>query len=283
MNKKGFGSFGVCAKCQHILKCPRCDVPLTFLYESKQVVCRYCNHHAPHPSVCPECHGAYLNFSGMGIEKLESEVARFFPSARVQCYAKENETPPHDFDILIATQAVVRLDGVLRFDVTCAVQIDSELNRLDFQAAESTFSLLTHLRAMTKEKLFIQTHLRDNYCLKAVIENKPALFYKKELVLRKELHFPPFASMAEIVLRSTDEQAAMRQAELLFDALTKESKKGIEVLAPQVLSLARLREQYRFVIVVKGKSRKILTGLIRKGLGLIQRGSKTIVTVNLYP
>jgi primosomal protein N' (replication factor Y) len=283
MNKKGFGSFGVCAKCQHILKCPRCDVPLTFLYESKEIACRYCNHRAPYPSVCPQCKGAYLHFTGMGIEKLESEVARSFPTARVQCYAKENEAPPKDFDILIATQAVVRLDESLRFDLTCVVQIDSELNRLDFQAGESAFSLLTHLKAMTSDKLFVQTHLRDNYCLKALMENKPALFYKKELALRRELHFPPFAHMAEIVLRSTDKEAALRKGDLLFGILNEKKVKGIEILPLQVLSLARLRDQYRFVIVIKGKSRKVLVGLIRKALATVQRGSKTITTVNVSP
>ncbi len=283
MNKKGFGSFGVCAKCQHILKCPRCDVPLTFLFETKEVVCRYCNHRAPYPTACPQCHGAYLHFSGMGIEKLESEIARRFPSARVQCYAKESETSPKDFDILIATQAVVRLDAQLCFDLTCVVQVDSELNRLDFQAGESAFSLLTHLQAMTKEKLLMQTHLRDNYCLKAVTQQNPTLFYKKELALRRELQFPPFTHIVEIVVRSTDQPSALGQAEFLFTTLNEKKIKGIEILPVQTLALARLRDQYRFVIVVKGKSRKALVGLIRQALAMIPRGSKTMTTVNVSP
>jgi len=283
MNKKGFGSFGLCSKCQHILKCPRCDIPLTFLYESKQVACRYCNYHAPCPSVCPQCHGAYLNFTGMGIEKLESEVSRLFPAARVQTYAKENEVAPCDFDILIATQAVVRLDDSLRFHLTCIVQMDAELNRLDFQAGENTFSLLTHLHAMTIDKFCVQTHLRDNYCLKAFIDSKPDLFYKKELSLRRELTLPPFAHMAEIVVRSVRQDASLQQAELLHKVLTEKSIKGIEISSVQVLSLARLRDQYRFVIVAKGKSRKALVTLIGKALASVQKTSTVITTVNMIP
>ncbi|MCX5681663.1 MAG: primosomal protein N', partial [Candidatus Omnitrophica bacterium] len=110
MNKKGFGSFGACSKCHHVLKCPHCDIPLTFLYEQKKVVCRHCSYQAPCPSVCPQCQGAYINFTGMGIEKLESEASRLFPKAKVVCYAKESSTLPSGFDILIATQAVIRFD-----------------------------------------------------------------------------------------------------------------------------------------------------------------------------
>jgi len=89
--------------------------------------------------------------------------------------------------------------------------------------------------------------------------------------------------MAEIVLRSANEQAAMHQADLLFNTLIQKKRKGIEILPPQILSLARLREQYRFVIVIKGVSRKVLANFIRQGLSSVQRASRAITTVNLYP
>jgi primosomal protein N' (replication factor Y) len=283
MNKKGFGSFGACSKCHHVLKCPRCDIPVTFLYEEKKVVCRHCSYQAPCPSVCPQCHGAYINFTGMGIEKLESEVARFFPRAKVACYAKESASLPSGFDILIATQAVIRFDDKAHFNLSCAVDVDAELNHLNFETGENAFSFLRHIQAMTSEKFFIQTRLKENYCLQALAQNKPEIFYAKESQFRRELHFPPYGIMAEIFVRSVDQQSALRQAELIFEALTKKCPKGLEVSPPQVLSLARLRDKYRFVIVAKGNPTMKLALFIHKAIASLKRSGKTITTVNINP
>lgn len=283
MNKKGFGSFGTCSKCHYVLKCPHCDIPLTFLYEQKKVVCRHCTYQASSSSICPKCHGAYINFSGMGIEKLESDVARIFPRAKVACYAKESGALPSNYDILIATQAIIRFDDKARFNLTCLVDIDAELNHLNFETGENAFSLLRHLQAMTTEKFFIQTRLRENYCLKALVKNNPALFYSKEAKFRRELHFPPFGTMAEIFVRSIDQQSALHQAELIFEALTKKRLKGLNVSPPQVLSLARLRDKYRFVIVAKGTATMKLAPFVHKAISSLKRSGKTITTVNINP
>lgn len=283
MNKKGFGTFGACAKCHHVLKCPHCDIPLTFLYEQKKVVCRHCTYQAPCPSTCPSCRGAYINFSGMGIEKLESQVARLFPSAKIACYAKESGALPASFDILVATQAVTRFDDKARFDLTCVVDTDAELSRINFEAGENAFLLLRHLHAMTRDKFFIQTRLPDNYVLKALVKNSPKLFYTKEAALRRELHFPPFGQLAEIFVRSRDQASALKQAEAIYTALTRKKAKSLEISPPQVLSLARLRDQYRFVIVVRGTLTAYVSPLIAKTLASLRRSGKTITTVNVAP
>jgi len=221
----------------------------------------------------------------MGIEKLESEAARLFPKARVACYSKENECAalPTSFDVLIATQAIIRFDTSARFALSCAVDADSELNRLNFEAGENAFSLLRHIQAMTSEKFFIQTRLKENYCLKALAHNQPALFYAKEAQFRRELYFPPYGNMAEIFIRSTDQPSALSQAQLIFEALTKKSRKGLEVSPPQVLSLARLRDKYRFVIVAKGRPAMKLAPFIHKALGTLKRSGKTMTAVNVNP
>lgn len=282
MNKKGFGSFGSCAKCQHVLKCPRCDVPLTFLYQEQKVVCRHCQYTSDRPAACPQCQGAYVNFSGMGIEKLESEASRLFPTAKVQCYSGDTAQPPDRCDIVVATQVFTRLHG-MSFQLSCVMDVDSELNRLDFQAAEKTFALLTDLEAMTHNVVYLQARLKDNYCLKAFLKNNTKTFYKHELALRRELQFPPFVHLAEIVTRSVSSQAALQQSQRLYEELVKKNGKKFSFAEPQVLSLARLRDKYRFAIVAKGRSRAELLQLIRRTLSKAKKMSQTTTVVNLEP
>ncbi len=282
MNKKGFGSFGSCAKCQHVLKCPRCDVPLTFLYQEQKIVCRHCQYKADRPSACPQCQGAYVNFSGMGIEKLESEVSRLFPSAKVQCYSNDTDKPSEHCDIIIATQIFTRLYG-MTFQLSCAMDVDSELNRLDFQAAEKTFALLTDLEAMTQDTLYVQARLKDNDCLKTFLKNKIKDFYKQELALRRELQFPPFVHLAQIVTRSTNSQAAFQRSQRLYEEFMKKSGKKFSFAESQVLSLARLRDQYRFAIVAKSRSRSHLMRFIRTTLKHVKKAGPTTTVVNMEP
>ena len=283
MNKKGFGSFGSCAKCQYILKCPRCDVPMTFLYQEKKIVCRHCQYKADRPATCPQCQGAYVNFSGMGIEKLESEVSRIFPSAKVQCYSSETAVQPQHCDIVIATQIFTRLNGKMMFQLSCVMDVDSELNRLDFQAAEKTFALLTDMEALTQGAIYIQARLKDNDCLKAFVKGKAKVFYKEELALRRELQFPPFIHLAEIVTRSTNSQAALQQSQQIYEALTKKHDKRFSFTESQILSLARLRDQYRFAIVAKSRSRSALLSFIRQTLKKVKKTGRTTTVVNMEP
>ncbi len=283
MNKKGFSSFGFCSKCQHVLKCPRCDVHLTYLFHSKKVVCRHCNYKIDRPETCPSCHGEYLNFSGLGIEKLESECARIFPSARIACYDKETKEIKKDFDILIATQAVFNLKLKTAFNLVSAVQIDAELNRLDFQAGQKVFSMIMRLRSLSCDKVIIQTRLLDNYCIKAFTAGKLRDFYQAELNLRKEVGFPPFAHMVEIVVRSLKEDSAFIQAENFYERLEERNKEEIEIIAPQPHLIARLRDQYRFVILLKGKKVEKMIKLIKVTLKEMKRKGQAIITVNVDP
>jgi len=283
MNKKGFSSYGVCAKCQHVLKCPRCDVHLTYLFHSKQVVCRHCHYSANRPEICPSCNSGYVNFSGQGIEKLESEVARIFPMARVSCYDSDTKKFNRNSNVLVATQAVLNLEAKPSFDLTAVVQIDSELNRLDYRAAHKTFSLLLHLKNLTKKQMIIQTRLSDNYCIQRLAKDDFLGFYEDELELRKEIECPPFVHMAEVLVRSLKQEDALAQADCLYQRFLDQNIKDIEILEPQPHMIARLRDQYRFAILIKGKNVEKIVKVIRQSFKDIKRKSSTIITVNIDP
>src|SRR3989338_2414222 len=99
MNRRGFSTLTSCQQCGFRLKCARCDVSLTYMYAKAKMVCRHCNFTMDPPRICPNCNKSYLRFSGMGIEKLESEICRYFPQAKVVRYDKETKGFPKDFHV----------------------------------------------------------------------------------------------------------------------------------------------------------------------------------------
>lgn len=284
INKKGFSSFGICGNCGYTLKCPRCDIYLTYSYHSKVVYCRLCSHKQPKPEFCPECKKTYIHFKGAGIEKLESEVARYFPQARIVRFQDKAQDVPYNADILIATQAVFGLFEKMTFSLSVAMQIDAQLDRADYKAGHNAFALLSQMCNMTERCLLIQTRLRNNYCLCAVKTQDPDIFYDQEMKFRKDLALRPFAHLAQIIIRGVLKDKVQQQAEDFFQVLKDQNAgKNVEIFEPQAAAMAKLRDQHRFVIVIKAKSVNKITGLMRKALGSFRKKSGIVITINLDP
>ena len=281
MNRKGFSTLTSCTKCGYKVKCPRCDVPLTYLFAQKKMVCRYCNLNLAPPKICPQCNNSYLRYKGLGIERLESELSREFPFARICRYDKETKELSKDFHILITTQAILRLQEDLLADALGVIQIDSELSRPDFRSAQKAFSLLTHLKRFVKGKILIQTFLPDNYCVRAMAKNDFKGFYRKELKLRRELGLPPYKHLIEVMVRSAKKEAAREQAEILFQGLKKNKKGTIEISEPQEDFLPRLRGKYRFNILVRTTSPPKAMRFIRATIGSSKKKAGVIITLNI--
>lgn len=280
MNRKGFSSRTRCNQCGFALQCDRCDVHLTYFYSKKKLICRRCGKKSALPAVCPQCHGSYLRSGGTGVEKLESELSRIYPQARVEHFDKESPIVPKDFNVLIATQAVMKSVEHLNLNVIGVVQMDSELNRLDFRSSQRAFSLLVHLRLSAKEKLIAQTRLSDHYCLKNASKLNFKRFYQEELGFRKELGFPPYVSMISLGVRSLKEQEAFEVANDIFTALTAQKVKGMELMDPHPDIIPKLRDKYRFTVIVKGKKIKPMLLSIKKVLREVAKKKNVIVTMN---
>ncbi len=284
MNKKGFSTLTRCEKCGYTVKCKRCDTNLTYMFSVKKMVCRYCSFTAAAPTVCPQCQSLYIKYKGMGVEKLESEMARLFPQARVGHLDKDTGALPLDRDILITTQAVLKWQDQLSADVVAVLQFDSELNRADFRSAQRAFSLLINLRNMATKKFIVQTHTADNYCLKSFVKLDFKKFYKEELALRRQLDLPPFRCLVSISLRAAKESEVSQQSQDFYQALQKyRSSDDVEVLEPQPEAIAKLRGKYRFGIFLKAKSPLKIRQLIKKALSSFKKKRGIIVSVNVEP
>ncbi len=283
INRKGFSSATRCNQCGHSLQCPRCEVSLTYLYSKKKMACRRCRFTTEVPKICPNCRSRYLRSVGTGIEKLESDIARVIPTARISRYEQETKQAPRNANIIIATQAVRRILPELNADVLAILQFDAFLNRVDFRSANKVFSLAMELRHQVSKKLVVQTFQMDNYALKTLVKMDFDAFYGEELKLRQELKLPPFDYLATVMLRGKQEEAVLAQANALFELLTKKETAGVEVLDPQADVIPKLRDQYRFTIMLKGQSLETILGLIKAALKDLKRKSSVIVTVNVDP
>ncbi len=283
LNRRGFSSLTRCNQCGHTLQCERCRVNLSYLYSAKTLVCHRCGGRSAMPAFCPQCKSSYLRSTGGGIEKVESELARNYPQARLAKFDKETAATPSTADIIVATQAVLRVLDRLTVALVGILDIDAELNRLDFRAGQRAFSLMVRLRQAACEKVVVQTHNRDSYCLKAARDMDFEKFYQEELKLRRELSLPPFRHLAAVGLRGRDENAVFEQARVLYEHIKKHDAQNIEVLNPQPDFIPKLRDQYRFSIMLKGKSVPRLLAAVSSVSRDFKKKKGIIVTVNVDP
>ncbi len=282
LNRRGFTTFTRCEHCGLIIKCERCDTPLIYFYAKKIMICRYCQAKKILPKICPQCQKAYLRSMGSGTEKLESEIARFYPQAKIFCYDKENQVLPQDCHIIIATQAILKEEKLEAY-VVAVLDFDAQLNHPDFRSAHKAFATLIRLRQFAREKFLVQTRLPDHYSLKAASKMDFDFFYKEELYLRKELGLAPFKSLLLLKIRGVQEQSVVDQSQILFEELEARRSKEIEISEPYPEGIIKLRGQYRYNIMLKASSSGQLLKLVKGVLKKFKRKKGIIVTIYVDP
>jgi primosomal protein N' (replication factor Y) len=283
MNKRGFSSFTRCNQCGHTLVCERCGVSLTYLYSKKTMVCRHCNFTMELPKICPKCSGAYLRSSGAGIEKLESELSRLYPYAKTMHFDRDSVEIPSSAQIIIATQAILRFKDTLKVEAVAILNFDAELNHVDFRSGFNAFALLAYLRLMAKDLFLIQTRASDSYVLKTIQTMDMDKFYKEELKLRRQLEFPPYQYFVSLTLRGVNEEKVLEQIHILFQKFMDNKVKGIEILEPQPDQMPKLRDQYRHVIRLRGKSNAKMLAWAKPLVQQALRRSQVLLSISVDP
>ena len=241
INRKGFATCAACHNCGVALKCPRCNINLVFHFDEEKLKCHHCNFKMLLPKICPSCNTGYIKYSGMGTEKVESELARIFPQARM------------DVDIFVATSSVIKHHQI-NFDLIGVLAIDNSLNRIDFRAAEKTFNLLMGLTSLTSKTIIIQSANVNHHCFQALIKNDPGLFYKEELKQRKQLNFAPFKHMILVKLRGESLEKVKQAAGDLFEKLNKIKTASIKLLSLNPGQPAQLRGNFYYQILMRAVS-----------------------------
>jgi len=226
LNRRGFAPFVQCQECGFVYRCPKCQVSLTFHAGKRVLWCHYCGRKEAEPRACRGCKGVKLSFRGIGTEQVEKETQRLFPETR---WARlDSDTTRRkgvaekvlgrfgkgDIQILIGTQMIAKGMDFPNVTLVGVISADTLLALPDFRAAERTFQLLTQVagragRGSLPGEVLFQTYLPENYAVKAGKEQDFAAFYRQEMVLRKEVGYPPFVRLAKVSFSGkTGEEAA---------------------------------------------------------------------------
>ena len=229
LNRRGYSSVITCQNCGYTYKCKYCDITLTYHKSSNSLRCHYCGYTVLKDDKCPECHEDGLSYLGLGTEKLEQELQKKYPSARIIRMDADTTTKKgshekiiedfknHKYDILIGTQMISKgLDFPLVTTVG-VINADASLNIPDFRSSERTFSLLDQVagragRSDKKGKVIIQTFNPDNYLFLDVEKHDYKSFYDEEIKIRKTLKYPPYYFITSIKIISKDYDLASKSA-----------------------------------------------------------------------
>lgn len=274
MNRRGFSTFVVCRSCGERVMCANCSVTLTFHRRDKRLLCHYCNYAERVPEKCPKCDSEYVQFVGAGSEKVEDELHREFPEARIARMDRDTVSGKHhaerilstfragDYDILVGTQMIAKGHDIPNVTLVGVVNADIGLGMPDFRAAERTFQLLTQAagragRGQVPGQVLIQTINPDHYAVRFAAAQDYSLFYEKEVQFRRAMRYPPFAALANVVVRSEEKEEALRMSGELASLLTPPPDQ-IKVLGPTEAAVPRLKREFRYQLLIKSASRKIL-------------------------
>jgi len=268
VNQKGFSTFLYCPKCKKTQTCPRCSSSLKYHFKEKTVICPSCTFKASSFDICPTCRSTYIKYSGYGLEKVESELMRLFPSVKIHAYEK-SQPAGLAYDIMLATQQFLE-DPYLNkysFDSVCVIACEQMLGHMDFRSTEKTYSRLLRLRSCASKEIILQTHVVENDALKYLNDSEPSGFFKEELKCRKELKLPPVVQMAALNIRSKDDASAKNKANTFYKKL-KKLPDSCEAFEPMACVPFKVRGNYRYQILIKYGSleniQKILSAMTRE-------------------
>lgn len=283
MNRRGFSSSVACRSCGERIQCVHCAVALTWHRRDNRLLCHYCNYAQRVPQTCPQCGSEHIYFLGSGSERVEDELHKHFPSARVARLDRDTVTTKRhyeeilggfregNFDILAGTQMIAKGHDIPNVTLVCIVNADIGLSMPDFRAGERTFQLLTQVagRAGRHElpgQVLLQTINPDHYAVRCAAEQDYARFYEKELNFRRLMRYPPFCAMANLLVRAEKQEEALRLSGELAQ-FVGEPREGFKVMGPAEAPVPRLKNEYRYQLLVKAVSRTRLNaflGSIRK-------------------
>jgi primosomal protein N' (replication factor Y) len=282
LNRRGWATSLLCRECGEPLGCPRCSVALTLHERGALARCHYCGHDVRAPDACAACKGVYLRLTGFGTERVTEAVQAALPRARVGRLDRDTAQRRgavakllHDFeqgalDILVGTQMLAKGHDFPRVTLVGVVDADVGLGLPDFRAAERTFELLTQVagragRAELAGEVILQSHRPDHYALRLACDQDYEAFWERESEFRRTMGWPPFAALVNVVVRSRDAEAGRREAGALADALRAAAQRRFRVLGPGAAPLARIKDEHRFQVVLRGP-RKAMRDALRAAL-----------------
>jgi primosomal protein N' (replication factor Y) len=283
LNRRGFNTFLFCPDCGHVFHCLNCSVSMNHHAAEGKLRCHYCDLAVDIPQRCPACQGGRIHSYGVGTERLEAEVKKAFPQARVARMDSDTmaASGAHgrilqaleglEIDILVGTQMITKGHDFPNVTLVGVISADTAMNMPDFRAAEKTFQILTQVsgrggRGDFPGKVVIQTLNPDYGAIRRSKDHDYEGFYQDELPIRQSLSYPPFSRMMNLQMSSLSKQKGREGAEKVAEYARLRCQSGsptvqIDVIGPAEAPIARIKGRYRWQLLLFGKESHTLHAL----------------------
>jgi len=300
VNRRGYSSYVSCRSCGHALKCPNCDISLTYHKEDGMLKCHHCDHVEMMPKVCPECGSTHLSKQGFGTEKIEEEVQRLFPGVKTLRLDSDSTKVrnrvaqvlesfrKHEADILIGTQMIAKGHDFPNVTLVGIVLADIGLTLPSYRSAERTFQLITQAvgragRGDKKGIAVIQTYMPTHYAVTLGAAQNYETFFAKEMAMRKIQQSPPYTYLIGITLSSKDEDTVVSTAYALSESLIKEIGSVATILGPTTPFIPILNGIHRRVLLLKYKKIEPVAPAIQRVVATLGTKSQVHLAIDVDP
>lgn len=299
LNRRGYASFVTCKNCGYTEKCPHCDITLTYHKTSNMLRCHYCGYAKKMDKICSECGEEAITSLGTGTEKIEEEINKLIPNAKVlrmdyDTTSKKgmhskmiNAFKNHEYNILLGTQIVAKGLDFSNVTLVGVINADTSLNIPDFRSSENTFSLLSQVsgrsgRSDKTGQVIIQTFNKDHYAILYAKNHDYVGFYKKEMTIRHTLKYSPYYYICYLKISSKDYDLASKEANKIKKSLERNLDKEI-ILGPSPANVFKVNNIYRFGIIIKYKKDDKLYQILNKLIEHYRSNNKVAIDIDFNP
>ena len=270
LNRRGYSSFVLCRDCGTVLQCQNCDISLTYHRSNEKCKCHYCGYEIYVPKTCPQCQSEHIRFFGTGTQKVEEELYKFFPHARVLRMDVDTTKTKGSHeqileafgegkaDILLGTQMIAKGLDYPNITLVGVLSADTSLHLPDFRSAEKTFQLLTQVsgragRHEKKGEVVIQTYTPEHYAIELSKDQFYEPFYEREMMMRHQAGYPPYYYLALVQVSHEDVMMAADYAQKCVEWLRSNLSFNVSIIGPTAAGISRLQNRYRYQCLIKYK------------------------------
>ena len=297
LNRRGYASFVTCKNCGYTVKCPNCDITLTYHKTSNNLRCHYCGYATKMDLICPECHEKALSSLGVGTEKIEEELTKFIPGVRIlrmdfdttsrkgshEKMIKDFEN--HKYDVLLGTQIVAKGLDFENVTLVGIINADTSLNIPNFRSSEETFSLLSQVsgrsgRSNKSGEVILQTYNPNHYAIECVKRHDYKDFFNKEMSIRRKLNYPPYYYITYVRVSGKNENSCYKEA-LKIKKIFEKYLDNTIILGPT--STFRLSNTYRYGLTLKYKKQDNLIEILNKVIDVYKSNNLVTIDINFNP
>lgn len=299
LNRRGYSSMLTCRDCGSVIKCPNCDISLTYHKSSNTNRCHYCNYSIRNVNKCPTCGSSNMKDYGLGTEKLEEELNRVFKARVVRMdmdtTSKKgmhekiiNDFGEHKYDILLGTQMIAKGLDFPMVTLVGVINADSSLNVPDFRSAEVTFGLLSQVsgragRSDLAGEVIIQSYNPEHYSINYAKHHDYYNFYKEEMSIRKTLNYPPYYYITLVNITSRDYDLGFKEANKIGEFLRKNLSSDTKILGPSMANVFRINNVYHYQCIIKYKRDDKLNSVLTHIDNIYKINNKVDVSIDVDP